>query len=176
MIKNFKGFTLVELIIVILILIIIAGGVIYLSPRLIIRQRLKNNAWQILNDLKEVQIRARAQLERLRIEFDINNGTYRFEKRKGAFEGESSENVVYKKLDSKINFNSIRIGNTTYGTGIASYMYDEWGVPKKVDNTDPGEILIIIETPSLKNREGQNLSVEISVSPGSGTLRMVGPK
>ncbi|MCX8095752.1 MAG: prepilin-type N-terminal cleavage/methylation domain-containing protein [Caldisericia bacterium] len=175
-INKYKGFTLIELSIVILILIIIAGSVFYLSPRLIIRQRLKNNAWQILNDLKEVQERARAQLERLRIEFDINNGTYRFEKRKGAFDSGTNENIVSKKLDSRINFKSIRIGNTTYGTGVATYMYDEWGVPKKVNNTDSGEILIIIETPTLKNNEGQNLSVEITVAPGTGTLRMFGPK
>lgn len=180
-INRYKGFTLIELSVVILILIIIAGGVFYLSPRLIFRQRLKNNAWQILNDIREVQERARAQLERLRIEFDINNGTYRLEKRKGAFESGTGENIVNKKLDSRINFKSVSIGNTTYGTGVATYMYDEWGVPKDTNNNSIGNeegwaVKIIIETTSLKNNEGQNLSVEITVAPGTGTLRMFGPK
>lgn len=173
---NKKGFTLIEIVITLAVLLVLIGATIYLSPKFIMRQKLKNNAWQVLNDIKEVQERARAQLERLRIEFDINNGTYRFEKRKGAFDSGTGENIVSKKLDSRINFKSVRIGNTTYGTGVATYMYDEWGVPKKVDNTDSGEILIIIETPTLKNKEGQNLSVEITVAPGTGTLRMLGPK
>ncbi|MDI6861117.1 MAG: prepilin-type N-terminal cleavage/methylation domain-containing protein [Caldisericia bacterium] len=173
---NKKGFTIIELVVTLAVLLVLIGGVVYISPRFIMRQKLKNNAWQVLNDIKEVQERARAQLERLRIEFDIDNGTYRYEKRKNAFESGSNENVVTKKLDLRINFKSIRIGNTTYGAGIATYMYDEWGAPKKVDNTDPGEILIIIETPSLKNSEGQNLSIEITVAPGTGALRMFGPK
>lgn len=173
---NKKGFTIIELVVTLAVLLVLIGGVVYISPRFIMRQKLKNNAWQVLNDIKEVQERARAQLERLRIEFDIDNGTYRYEKRKNAFESGSNENIVTKRLDLRINFKSIRIGNTTYGTGIATYMYDEWGAPKKVDNTDPGEILIIIETPSLKNSEGQNLSIEITVAPGTGTLRMFGPK
>ncbi len=173
---NKKGFTLIEIVITLAVLLVLLGATFYLSPRFIMRQKIRNNAWQILNDIKEVQERARAQLERLRIEFDINSGTYRFEKRKGAFNTGTNENIVTKKLDSRINFKSIRIGNTTYGTGVATYMYDEWGVPKKVDNTENIDVLIIIETPVLKNVEGQNLSVEITVAPGTGTLRMYGPK
>jgi len=38
----------------------------YLSPSLIASQRLKNDAWQLVNDLREVQERARAQLETLK--------------------------------------------------------------------------------------------------------------
>jgi prepilin-type N-terminal cleavage/methylation domain-containing protein len=72
MVFNKKGFTLIELITVIAIIAIISGGLIYLSPKFITKQRLKNDAWQVLNDIKEVQERARAQLERLKIEFDLN--------------------------------------------------------------------------------------------------------
>ncbi|MBC7195491.1 MAG: prepilin-type N-terminal cleavage/methylation domain-containing protein, partial [Caldisericia bacterium] len=46
-INRYRGFTLIELSVIIFILIIIAGSLIYLSPKLIIRQRLKNNGWQI---------------------------------------------------------------------------------------------------------------------------------
>lgn len=178
---NKKGFTLIELVVTLVVILVLLGATIYLSPKFIMRQKLKNNAWQVLNDIKEVQERARAQLERLRIEFDINNGTYRFEKRKGAFDSGTNENIVTKKLDSRINFKSVSIGNATYGTGVATYMYDEWGVPKDIDNNPIGveegwAVKIIIETPVLKNSEGQNLSVEITVAPGTGTLRMFGPK
>ncbi|MEM4221200.1 MAG: type II secretion system protein, partial [Thermoplasmata archaeon] len=98
---NKKGFTLIEIVITLAVLLVLIGATIYLSPKFIMRQKLKNNAWQVLNDIKEVQERARAQLERLRIEFDINNGTYRFEKRKGAFDSGTGENIVSKKLDSR---------------------------------------------------------------------------
>jgi len=178
MVFNKKGFTLIELITVIAIIAIISGGLIYLSPKFITKQRLKNDAWQVLNDIKEVQERARAQLERLKIEFDLNSkDSYRYEKRKDAFDDESSKNIVNKKLSLNIFFKSVRVGNTTYGTGLVQYMYDEWGSPKNLDNSFiDGGVTIIIETPSLKNSDGQNLSVEITVAPGTGTLRMDGPK
>jgi len=184
MIFNKKGFTLTELMTVIAIIAIISGSVIYLSPKLITRQRLKNDAWQVLNDIKEVQERARAQLERLKIEFDLNSKTsYKYEKRKNAFSSGSSENIGIRNLTNQIFFKSVRIGNTTYGTGKVVFMYDEWGAPKKIETgesgeviSDSGEIVITIETTSLKNSEGKNLSVDIIVSPGTGRLRMDGPK
>jgi prepilin-type N-terminal cleavage/methylation domain-containing protein len=172
-----KGFTLIELFIVIVILVIISGAVIYLSPKIIAKQRLKNDAWQILNDVKEVQERARAQLERLKIEFDLNSKTsYRYEKRRDAFNSGISENIGLRNLTNLIYLKSVRIGNTTYGTGKASFMYDEWGTPKKIDNSDSGEIIITIETATIKNSSGQNMSVDIIISPGTGRLRMDGPK
>ncbi len=171
------GFTIIELIIVIVVLVILSGGIVYLSPKLITRQKLKNDAWQILNDLKEIQERARAQLERLRIEFNLDTKvSYRYEKRKSAFDLGVSENIGFRNLTNKIFLKSIRIGNTTYGTGVVVFMYDEWGTPKKLDNSDSGEIVITVETPSLKNNSGQNLSIDIIVSPGTGRLRMYGPK
>lgn len=175
--KNSKGFTMMELIVIIVIILIISLGTFYLSPKLIIRQRLKNNAWQILNDIKEVQERARAQLERLKIEFNLNpKDTYRYEIRKNGFET-SNQNFVIKNLDKNIYLKSVKIGDISYSSGIVQYMYDEWGVPKKIDNNYiDGGVIIIIETPNLKNSAGENLSVEIYVSPGTGTLRMVGPK
>jgi len=184
MIFNKKGFTLIELMTVIAIIAIISGSVIYLSPKLITRQRLKNDAWQVLNDLKEVQERARAQLERLEIEIDLNSkDKYRYEKRKDAFDKNSIENIKTIKLDNNIYIKSVRIGNTTYGTGKVTFLYDEWGAPKKIETgesgeviSDSGEIVITIETTSLKNSEGKNLSVDIIVSPGTGRLRMDGPK
>ncbi len=178
MVFNKKGFTLIELITVIAIIAIISGGLIYLSPKFITKQRLKNDAWQVLNDIKEVQERARAQLERLKIEFDLNSkDSYRYEKRKDAFDDESSKNIVNKKLSLNIFFKSVRVGNTTYGTGFVQYMYDEWGTPKNSDNTPiDGEIIITIETPILKNNNNQNMSVDIIISPGTGRLRMYGPK
>ena len=188
MIFNKKGFTLIELMTVIAIITIISGSVIYLSPKLITRQRLKNDAWQVLNDIKEVQERARAQLERLKIEIDLNSKTsYKYEKRKNAICSEINENIVIRNLTNNIFFKSVKIGNTTYGTGKVTFLYDEWGVPKKIDSNEPnnpckinisdsGEIVITIETTSLKNNEGNNLSVDIIVSPGTGRLRMDGPK
>jgi len=174
--RNSKGFTMMELIVIIAIILIITLGTFYLSPKLIIRQRLKNNAWQILNDIKEVQERARSQLESLRIEFNLNTkDTYRYELRKNGFE--TTQNFVIKNLDKNIYLKSIKIRDTIYSSGVVQYMYDEWGVPKKIDNNYiDGGVLIIIETPNLKNSAGENLSVEITVSPGTGTLRMDGPK
>ncbi len=172
-----NGFTIIELLIVIVVITILAGAVIYLSPKIIAKQRLKNDAWQILNDIKEVQERARAQLERLKIEFDLNSKThYRYEKRRNAFNSGSNENIGLRYLTNLIYIKSVRIGNTTYGTGIASFMFDEWGVPKRIDNSDSGEIIITIETSTVKNNLGQNMSVDIIISPGTGRLRMVGPK
>jgi len=172
-----KGFTLIELFVTIAVIIILTGALIYLSPKLIVRQRLKNDAWQILNNIKEVQERARAQLEILKIEFDLDSKiTYKYEKRRNAFISGNNENIGLRNLTNQIFFKSVRIGNTTYGTGKATYMYDEWGVPKKIDNSDSGEIIITIETPVLKNDSGQNLSIDIIVSQGTGRLRMDGPK
>ncbi|MGB9749962.1 MAG: pilus assembly FimT family protein [Caldisericia bacterium] len=175
--SNKKGFSLIELFVTIAVIIILTGALIYLSPKLIVRQRLKNDAWQVLNDIKEVQERSRAQLEILKIEFDLNSKiTYRYEKRRNAFLSENNENIGLRNLTNQIFFKSVRIGNTTYGVGKVTYMYDEWGVPKKTDNSDSGEIIITIETPVLKNNSGQNLSIDIIVSQGTGRLRMDGPK
>ena len=90
--KN-RGFTLIELVVTVTIAIIIAGGFIYLSPKIIQRQRLKNDAWQIANDILEVKERARAQLEILKIEFYVRNDStpelnnlYAWEKKEGAIQ------------------------------------------------------------------------------------------
>ncbi len=184
--KNPKknGFTLIELVTTIAVITILSGAIIYVSPKLISRQRLKNDAWQVLNDIKEVQERARAQLERLKIEVDLNSKTsYKYEKRKNAFSSGSSENIGIRNLTNQIFFKSVRIGNTTYGTGKVTFMYDEWGVPKKIEIgesgevvSDSGEIVVTIETPILKNNNNQNMSVDIIISPGTGRLRMEGPK
>ncbi|MGQ9845803.1 MAG: hypothetical protein ACUVQN_06325, partial [Caldisericia bacterium] len=172
-----KGFTIIELFIVVIVLVVLSGAVIYLSPKIIAKQRLKNDAWQILNDIKEVQERARAQLERLKIEFDLNSKTsYRYEKRRDAFNSSNNENIGIRNLTNLIYLKSVRIGNTTYGTGIVTFMYDEWGVPKKIDNTDSGEVVITVETSTLRNSLGQNMSIDIIISPGTGRLRMDGPK
>lgn len=172
-----KGFTIIELFIVVIVLVVLSGAVIYLSPKIIAKQRLKNDAWQILNDIKEVQERARAQLERLKIEFDLNSKTsYRYEKRRDAFNGSNNENIGIRNLTNLIYLKSVRIGNTTYGTGKATFMYDEWGVPKKIDNTDSGEVVITVETSTVRNSLGQNMSIDIIISPGTGRLRMDGPK
>ena len=101
--KN-KGFTLIELLVVITILTIISMGVIYLSPTLIATLKLKNDAWQLVNDLREVQIRARAQLEKLKINFyvfnpgipELNN-VYVFELRESAIQKayNDGKDIVY---------------------------------------------------------------------------------
>jgi len=102
--KRNKGFTLIELVIVIVILSILSYGLIYLSPSLIASQRLKNDAWQLVNDLREVQERARAQLEKLKINFyvfnpetpELNN-VYVFELRKNAIQKANNQgkDIVY---------------------------------------------------------------------------------
>lgn len=172
-----NGFTIIELFIVVIVLVVLSGAVIYLSPKIIAKQRLKNDAWQILNDIKEVQERARAQLERLKIEFDLNSKTsYRYEKRRDAFNGSNDENIGIRNLTNLIYLKSVRIGNTTYGTGKVTFMYDEWGVPKKIDNTDSGEVVITIETSTVRNSLGQNMSIDLIISSGTGRLRMDGPK
>lgn len=123
--KN-KGFTLSELVVVVTILSIISMGVIYLSPTLIATQRLRNDAWQLVNDLREVQIRARAQLEKLKINFYVTNpstpelnNVYVFELREGAIQKAYNEgkdivyiinnpgefpNIVVRKFSSGIGF------------------------------------------------------------------------
>jgi len=53
MVFNKKGFTLIELITVIAIIAIISGGLIYLSPKLITRQRLKMMHGKFLMILKK---------------------------------------------------------------------------------------------------------------------------
>jgi len=46
--KNPKknGFTLIELVTTIAVITILSGAIIYVSPKLISRQRLKNDAWR----------------------------------------------------------------------------------------------------------------------------------
>lgn len=126
MFKKDNGFTLIELIVVITILSIISMGVIYLSPTLIATQKLKNDAWQLVNDLREVQIRAMSQLEKLKINFyvfnpsvrELNN-VYVFELREGAIQKAYNEgkdivyiinhqgefpNIVVRKFSNGIGF------------------------------------------------------------------------
>lgn len=101
--KN-EGLTLVEIFIVIVILTILSFGLIYLSPTLISSQNLKNDSWQLVNDLREVQLRARAQLEKLKINFYVYNPStpelnniYVYEKRKNALQKAYNEgkDIVY---------------------------------------------------------------------------------
>lgn len=123
--KN-RGFSLIELVAVITILTIISMGVIYLSPTLIASQNLKNNAWQILNDIREVQERARAQLEKLKINFYVFNPStpelnniYVYELRKDAIQIANNQgkdivyiinhpgefpNIVVRKFNKNIGF------------------------------------------------------------------------
>jgi len=123
--KN-KGFTLIEIFVVLFILTILSYGFIYLSPNLISSQRLKNAAWQLVNDLRETQERARAQLEKLKINFYVYNPSVRelnniyvFELRENAIQKAYSEgkdivyivnhpgefeNIVVRKFSDNIGF------------------------------------------------------------------------
>lgn len=173
---NRRGFTLIELSISMLIVALITSGVVYFSPKIITRQKLRNNVWQIINDLKETQEKARANLEKLIFEFDIDNGTYKFEKKNNAINRNLNNLVIEKKLEKDIYFKSISINGIVYSSGIVKFMYDEWGTPKNLDNTSSVEVIIIVETPIIKNKNGENLSYEIKVSVASGMLKMIGPK
>lgn len=124
--KKCKGYTLIELITVITIISILSYGVFTLSPTLIATQRLRNDAWQLVNDLREVQERARAQLEKLKINFYVYNpstpelnNVYVFELREGAIQKALNEgkdivyiinhqgefpNIVVRKLSKGIGF------------------------------------------------------------------------
>lgn len=104
MLQKNKGFTLIEIFVTLTILIILTSGLIYLSPKLILSQRLKNDAWQLVNDIREVQERSRAQLERLKINFYVYNPStselnniYVFELREGAIQKAYNEgyDIVY---------------------------------------------------------------------------------
>ena len=120
------GFSLIELIVVVAILTIISMGVVYLSPTLIASQNLKNSAWQLVNDIREVQERARAQLEKLKINFYVYNpstpelnNVYVYELRKDAIQKAYNQgkdivyiinhpgefpNIVVRKLNNNIGF------------------------------------------------------------------------
>jgi prepilin-type N-terminal cleavage/methylation domain-containing protein len=123
--KN-RGFSLIELIVVVAILTIISMGVVYLSPTLIASQNLKNSAWQLVNDIREVQERSRAQLEKLKINFyvfnpstpELNN-VYVYELRKDAIQKAYNQgkdivyiinhpgefpNIVVRKFNKNIGF------------------------------------------------------------------------
>ena len=121
-----KGFTLIELFVVIVILGIVSSGMIYFSPSLIASQRLKNDVWQLVNDLREVQERARAQLEKLKINFYVYNpstpelnNVYVYELRKQAIQKANNDgkdivyiinhpgefpNIVVRKFSNNIGF------------------------------------------------------------------------
>lgn len=170
-IEQRKGFTLIELVITIFIIVSLTTGVVYLSPKIIARQNFEKNIWQIINDLKTVQELARIQLERLEIEIDIDSNTYRYEKRKKAFEDNISAQIINRKLENNTKFKKINIAGINYVSGKIKFMYDEWGVPKKIDNELPGEIVITIETPFIKKNQNENLSVDIKISPGTGMIR-----
>ena len=123
--KN-KGFTLIELSVVIVIMAIVSYGMFYFSPSLIASQRLKNDAWQLVNDLREVQERARAQLEKLKINFYVYNpstpelnNVYVYELRKDAIQKAYNQgkdivyiinhpgefpNIVVRKFSNNIGF------------------------------------------------------------------------
>jgi len=120
------GFSLIELIVVVAILTIISMGVVYLSPTLIASQNLKNSAWQLVNDIREVQERARAQLEKLKINFYVYNpstpelnNVYVYELRKDAIQKAYNQgkdivyiinhpgefpNIVVRKFNKNIGF------------------------------------------------------------------------
>jgi len=121
-----SGFTLIEIFVVIGNFTIISSGLMYLSPSLIASQRLKNDAWQLVNDLREVQERARAQLEKLKINFYVYNpstpelnNVYVYELRKQAIQKANNDgkdivyiinhpgefpNIVVRKFSNNIGF------------------------------------------------------------------------
>ncbi|MBC7195477.1 MAG: type II secretion system protein [Caldisericia bacterium] len=181
--RNFnKGFTLIELFVTLAVLIVLIGGIIYISPKFISKQRLKNAAWQLLSDIKEVQERARGQLEFLKIEIYPDSNSYRFEKRKNAFSQNNSLEIVNRTLSSDVVIKSVSYSSQN-STKIAPpispiyFGFDEWGIP--VDDSKyqiEGFLRIILESKSLVDSQGKNFIVEINISPGTGRGYMDGPK
>lgn len=124
--NKIKGYTLIEIVVVITLISILSYSMVYLSPTLIASQRLKNDAWQLVNDIREVQARARAQLEKLKINFYVYNpstpelnNVYVFELRKDAIQKAYNQgkdivyiinnpgefpNIVVRKFNSGIGF------------------------------------------------------------------------
>ncbi len=124
--NRIKGYSLIEIVVVITLISILSYGMIYLSPNIFASQQLKNDAWQLVNDIREVQARARAQLEKLKINFYVYNpntpelnNVYVFELRKDAIQKAYNEgkdivyiikhpgefpNIVVRKFKNNIGF------------------------------------------------------------------------
>ncbi|MCX8095749.1 MAG: prepilin-type N-terminal cleavage/methylation domain-containing protein [Caldisericia bacterium] len=121
-----KGYTLIELITTITIISILSYGIFTLSPTLIATQRLKNDAFQLVNDLREVQERARAQLEKLKINFYVYNpstpelnNVYVFELRENAIQKANNEgkSIVYI-INNTGEFQNIVVRKFSKGIGF----------------------------------------------------------
>lgn len=180
LLKN--GFTLIELFVTLTILIVLIGAIVYLSPKFIAKQNLKNDAWQLLNDIKEFQERARGQLEFLKMELKGGTNSYRFEKRKNAFSTNNSEEITTRTLSKEVIIKSITIssGGQTQSSPPLETLYlcfDEWGSPKDQNNIPiEGFAVIKLESQTLKDSNGNNYIVEIKITPGTGRGIMDGPK
>ncbi len=204
MIKN-RGFTLIELVITVAIAIIIAGGFIYLTPKIIQRQRLKNDAWQIANDILEVRERARAQLEVLKIEFYVKNtsqpelnNVYAWEKKEGAIQEavnnghdrayivthpDEFPDIVVRHFHKDIGFpwcfgyNAPKSVDLGSGCSPSSSPTNWYAVLSfnKWGNPCSGGTIRIMSK-SLKGTNGKPRIVELIVTPVTGRVRMEGPK
>ena len=204
MIRN-RGFTLIELVVTVAIAIIIAGGFIYLSPKIIQRQRLKNDAWQIANDILEVKERAKAQLEILKIEFYVKNtsqpelnNVYVWEKKEGAIQDAYNDgyDIVYI-INHPEEFPNIVV--RYFHKDIGFPWYFGYTAPKSVDlgsgcspSSSPPDYYAVLSfnewgnpcsggtirimSKSLKGTNGKPRIVELIVTPVTGRVRMEGPK
>ena len=198
--KN-RGFTLIELVVTVTIAIIIAGGFIYLSPRLIQAQRLKNDAWQITNDILEVKERAKAQLEILKIEFYVKNDStpelnnvYVWEKKEGAIQEAVNNghdrayivthpnefpNIVVRHFHKDIGFpwyfGYTAPASVKFGTAVSPLSnYVQIHFNEWGNPSSGGTIRIMSK--SLKGTNGKPKIVELIVTPATGRVRMEGPK
>ena len=203
--KENKGFTLIELIVTVTIAIIIAGGFLYLSPKIIQRQRLKNDAWQITNDILEVKERARAQLEILKIEFYVRNDStpelnnvYVWEKKEGAIQEANNDghDIVYI-INHPGEFPNIVVRHFSKGIGFPWYF--GYTAPASVDlgtgcspSSSPPDYYAVltfnewgnpcsggtirIMSKAVIGTNGKPRIVELIVTPATGRVRMEGPK
>lgn len=203
--KKEKGFTLIELIVALTIAIIIADGFIYLSPKIIQRQRLKNDAWQIANDIMEIKERAKAQLEILQMRFYVKNpstgelnNVYVWEKREGAIQKAYNDgyDIVYI-ITHPEEFPNIEVRHFSKGVGFPWYF--GYTAPASVGlgtgcspSSSPPDYYAVLSfnewgnpcsggtirimSKSVIGTNDKPRIVELIVTPATGRVRMEGPK
>ncbi|MHB8071052.1 MAG: pilus assembly FimT family protein [Candidatus Cryosericum sp.] len=109
--RHRRGFTLIELMIVVAVTIILAGAAVAYGGTYLSRRRVESVAFQLVQDLRDVQSTAVFTRNYTRVSFFPGANYYTFEKSAGG-------GVMRRDLNSTVGFASYIAGSSSDGTSV----------------------------------------------------------